>query len=52
VNLVQDVRLHPQCYDTVGWASEQHPACKKCEWWGAVVVICLQHSKVQKHTCC
>ena len=21
---------------------EGHPACKKTEWWGAVVVICLQ----------
>ena len=21
---------------------EGHPACKKTEWWGAVVVICLE----------
>jgi len=25
----------------VGW-QEGHPACKKSEWWGAGVVICLQ----------
>ena len=25
----------------VGW-QEEHPACKKTEWWGAGVVICLQ----------
>ena len=25
----------------VGW-QEQHPACKKTEWWGAGVVICLE----------
>jgi len=25
----------------VGW-QEGHPACKKTEWWGAVVVICLE----------
>ena len=23
---------------------EGHPACKKQEWWGAGVVICLEHS--------
>jgi len=27
-----------QCFDAVGWA----PACKKTEWWGAGVVICLE----------
>ena len=21
---------------------EEHPACKKTEWWGAGVVICLE----------
>jgi len=21
---------------------ERHPACKKAEWWGASVVICLE----------
>ena len=26
----------------VGW-QEGHPACKKLEWWGAGVVICLEH---------
>jgi len=25
----------------VGW-QEGHPACKKTEWWGVGVVICLQ----------
>ena len=25
----------------VGWRKE-HPACKKTEWWGAGVVICLE----------
>ena len=25
----------------VGW-QEGHPACKKIEWWGAGVVICLE----------
>ena len=25
----------------VGW-QEGHPACKKLEWWGAAVVICLE----------
>ena len=25
----------------VGW-QEGHPACKKTEWWGTVVVICLE----------
>jgi len=23
---------------------EGHPACKKTEWWGAGVVICLERS--------
>ena len=27
----------------VGW-QEGHPACKKTEWWGAGVVICLERS--------
>jgi len=27
----------------VGW-QEWHPACKKTEWWGAGVVICLELS--------
>jgi len=31
-----------QCFDTVvGW-QEGHPACKKLEWWGAGMVICLE----------
>jgi len=24
------------------WQQEGHPACKKNEWWGAGVVICLE----------
>jgi len=31
-----------QCFDAVGLAAEGHPACKKTEWWGAGVVICLE----------
>jgi len=32
-----------QCFDTVGWASQEgHPACKKTERWGAGVVVCLE----------
>ena len=30
------------CFDTVGWASGRALACKKNEWRGAGVVICLQ----------
>ena len=30
-----------QCLDAVG-RQEGHPACKKTEWWGAGVVICLE----------
>ena len=26
----------------VGWRQEGHPACKKTEWWGVGVVICLE----------
>ena len=37
------------CYSTAfsaltllaGW-QEGHPACKKLEWWGAGIVICLE----------
>ena len=31
-----------QCFDTVGWVAGRHPACKKTEWWGAGMVICLE----------
>ena len=31
-----------QCFDAVGWAAGGHPACKKQEWWGAGVVVCLE----------
>jgi len=31
-----------QCFDPVGWAAGRHTACKKHEWWGAGVVICLE----------
>ena len=30
-----------QCTDAVGWVQEGHPACKKTEWSGADLVICL-----------
>jgi len=34
-----------QCFDAVGWAAGRgHAACKKTEWWGAGVVICLERS--------
>jgi len=26
------------------WRQEGHPACKKTEWWGAGMVICLELS--------
>jgi len=29
-------------FDTVGSWQEGHPACKKLEWWGAGMVICLE----------
>jgi len=38
-----------QCIDTVGWASEEHQASKKYEWWGAGVVICLQQGANDLH---
>ena len=31
------------CFDAVGWRQEGHLACKKTEWWGTGVVICLEH---------
>jgi len=31
-----------QCFDAVGRATGGHPACKKQEWWGAGVVVCLE----------
>jgi len=31
-----------QCFDAVGWGQEGHPVCKKTEWWGAGMVICLE----------
>jgi len=31
----------PSVDDAVGWAEEGHPACRKTEWWNAVVVIYL-----------
>jgi len=30
-----------QCFDTVGWVSER-AACKKIEWWGVGMAICLE----------
>ena len=31
-----------QCFDTVGWATEGHLACKKLEWWGVGMIIGLE----------
>jgi len=31
-----------QCFDTVGWVAGRHPACKKLEWWGTGMVVCLE----------
>jgi len=31
-----------QYFDAVGWAAGRASACKKQEWWGAGVVICLE----------
>ena len=31
-----------QCFDAVGWVAEGHKACKKTEWWGTGMVICLE----------
>jgi len=34
-----------QCFDAVGLLvgrQEGHPACKKLEWWGTGMVICLE----------
>jgi len=30
------------CFDAVGCAAGGHPACKKTNWWGAGMVICLE----------
>jgi len=37
---LQCFSLH--CFDAVGWAAGRHPACKKLEWCGAGLVICLE----------
>jgi len=38
-----------QCFSAltllVGW-QKGHPACKKTEWWGAGMVICLERGAV------
>jgi len=31
-----------QCFDAVGGRQEGHPACKKTEWWGAGMIVCLE----------
>jgi len=33
--------MYLQCFDAAGWAAEGHAACKKTQWWGAGVDICL-----------
>jgi len=32
-----------QCFDAVGWVAGRASGLKKSEWWGAGVVICLEH---------
>jgi len=29
-------------FDAVGWAAGTASGCKKTEWWGAGMVICLE----------
>jgi len=31
-----------QCFDAVGWAAGRASGLYKTEWWGVVVVICLE----------
>jgi len=31
-----------QCFDAVGWAAGRASSLQKTEWWGTVVVICLE----------
>jgi len=38
-----------QCFDTVGWASVEHQACKKIEWWGTGMVVCLERGTNDLH---
>jgi len=38
-----------QRFDTVGWRQEEHPVCKKIEWWGAGILICLQQGADDLH---
>jgi len=33
-----------QCIDVLVGREEGHPACKKPEWWGAAMVICLERN--------
>jgi len=37
-------RLHTPLLQQLVGRQEGHPACKKLEWWGAGVVICLERS--------
>jgi len=42
VIIVVSTKICLQCFDAVvGW-QEGHPACKKLEWWGTGMVICLE----------
>jgi len=34
--------MHTRALTLLVGRQEGHPACKKTEWWGAGVVICLQ----------
>ena len=42
IKLFSSYNMCLQCFDAVGWAAGRHPACKKLEWWGAGLVICLE----------
>ena len=41
-----------QGFDAVGWAAGGHPACKKTDWWGAGMVICLEQGADLHMTSC
>ena len=42
INCQVGVCFSLQCFDAVGWAAGRASACKKTEWWGAGMVICLE----------
>jgi len=38
-----------QCFDAVGWVAGRISGCKKNEWWGAGMVICLERGANDLH---